>query len=662
MTAQWWHRPFRTFQTNLREIDAGLDVEATLDAIQAHGADTWLLSVGGIIANHPSSLASQTVNPALAERPSGDLVGDAVAAARARGVRVLGRMDFSKVDARRAEEHPEWCFVSQDGEPQIYNGYRSVCPSGDYYQHEMFSVIGEILERYPLAGFFLNWMSFNEVDYSRQYRGVCRCEACRERFAAFAPGTALPRGPEDPGYARWREFAHGVLEDLGARLSEHVRSLAPDAALILGDRADVTFHEANNAVGRELWHLATAEAVGAARTADPLRPVFVNGVAFVDMPYRWAGEDPHHFVQYSLQSIAHGAQPSMYIMGGPEHSDFTALDAGGEILRFHRDHPALYDGLRSAARVGLIRPGPGGGEHSRREFEGWLLALTESHVPVDVLTATHLHEVAPDRYAALVVPDGGALEDDVVAWWEAFRESGGLVVTTGSTAWADGRFQLGGAEPPVHRLAQYTTEESLRSLHLPLGADGRGHVPVLGAFGVLEAAPGTRTDWPALGRALYGPPEKCYGNAPTPHPGLVVHTEPGGGVLAVLPWLPGLLLRELGQGAARAAMVALLEAESPIPLRLRTTLSDRVQVVLGESGTGSIVHLLNRSGDLPQRFARPLPIAEAELEIPLPRRPRGVRAHVADQDLPWSWEAGALHVSTPEIGLFEALEIQTDNN
>src|SRR5690606_39764657 len=102
MTVQWWHHPFRTFQTNLREIDAGLDVEATLEAIQAHGADTWLLSVGGIIANHPSSLASQTVNPALAERPSGDLVGDAVAAAQARGVRVLGRMDFSKV---RSEEH-----------------------------------------------------------------------------------------------------------------------------------------------------------------------------------------------------------------------------------------------------------------------------------------------------------------------------------------------------------------------------------------------------------------------------------------------------------------------------------------------------------------------------------------------------------------------------
>jgi hypothetical protein len=491
---------------------------------------------------------------------------------------------------------------------------------------------------------------------------VCRCQACREGFAAFAPGVALPSGPEDPGYAIWQEFSHEVLEDLGERLSAHVRELAPDAALILGDRADVTFHEANNAVGRELWHLATAEAVGAARTADPLRPVFVNGVAFVDMPYRWAGEDPHHFAQYSLQSIAHGAQPSMYIMGGPEHSDFAAVDAGGEMLRFHRDHPTLYDGLRSAARVGLVRPGAGGGEHSRREFEGWLLALTESHVPVDVLAAAHLHEVATARFDALILPDVGALGEEAVARLEGVREAGGLVVTTGSTGWTDDGFQLGGEHPPVRLRARYVGEESLRSLHLPLGADGRGHLPVLGAFGVLEAAAGTRTDWPALGRSLYGPPEKCYGNAPTTHPGLVVHGDPGAGAIAVLPWLPGLVLRELGQGAVREAMVRLLEAESPAPLRLRTTLPDRVQVVLGATEGACVVHLLNRSGDLPQRFAEPLPIGGAELEIPLARRPHSVRAHVAGEELDWSWEAGALSLRTPGVGLFEALEIQTDNN
>src|SRR5690606_29068319 len=195
----WWHEPFRACQTNLREIDAGLDVERGLDQIEGRGANAWLLSVGGIVSNYPTDRPTQTRNPARAERPSGDLVGDAVAAAHARGIRLLARMDFSKVDRRRAEEHPEWCFVGPDGEWQTYNGLTSVCPSGPYYQREAFAVVDEVLSRYDVDGFFFNWASYNERDYSGRYRGVCRCLSCARAF-----GAPLPTGPDDPAYPRWR--------------------------------------------------------------------------------------------------------------------------------------------------------------------------------------------------------------------------------------------------------------------------------------------------------------------------------------------------------------------------------------------------------------------------------------------------------------------------
>src|SRR5690554_4069034 len=82
----WWREPFRMFQTNLREIDAGLDVDKTLDYIENYGANAWLISVGGILSNYPTKLPFQTANPHLAERASGDLIGDATKAATARGV------------------------------------------------------------------------------------------------------------------------------------------------------------------------------------------------------------------------------------------------------------------------------------------------------------------------------------------------------------------------------------------------------------------------------------------------------------------------------------------------------------------------------------------------------------------------------------------------
>jgi hypothetical protein len=662
MSTRWWDRPFRTFQTNLREVDACLDVEAVLDAIEDYGADTWLLSVGGIVANYPSALDSQTVNPALAGRASGDLVGDAVAAARARGVRVLGRMDFSKIDARRAEEHPEWCFVDPHGAPQTYNGYRSVCPSGGYYQQEMFAVVTEVLERYEIAGFFFNWMSFNEHDYSRRYWGVCHCEACLTAFRERVPGVEHPAGPQSPGYPAWQAFATEVLDDLHARMRAHIRATRQDVALILGDRADITFHEANNAVGRPLWHHATAEAVSAARSGDPARPVFVNAVGFVDMPYRWAGEDPDHFAQYLLQAVAHGAQPSTYVMGTPTDSPFEALAAGAEITRFHRDNEDLYDGLRSDARVALVRGSratPADRERRTAEFQGHYLGLVETHVPFDVVRQDRLAGLDLGRYAVVLLPDVGPLLPDEVAAVEAVLSAGGTVVCTGDSAWADGVPQLGaqGTDAPLARQrAVFATEESVRSLHLTLGPGG-DLAPVVGGFQVLNPATTADTDWRALGRSLYGPPEKCYGHPATPHPGWVSGAV-GAGRLALVPWRPGLLYREMGLGRVRDAFVAKMLALASAPLQLVTDLPSQLQMVTGRTATSTVVHLLNRSGDASQRFVAPLPVGPGTLRVPAHGEPTSVRARVSRQELKWSTEGADIVVETPRVDRFEVLALQ----
>ncbi|HLV56933.1 MAG TPA: beta-galactosidase trimerization domain-containing protein [Actinotalea caeni] len=661
MTQPWWRGTFRGFQTNLREIDpATLDVEEVLDVIEDYGADTWLLSVGGIVANYPSDLDCQTVNPALARRPSGDLVGDAVTAAAARGIRVLARMDFSKIDAGHAERHPEWCFVGPDGEQQVYNGYRSVCPSGEYYQERMFDVVGEVLARYDVRGFFFNMMHFNERDYSRRYRGVCQCEACRAAFARHSPGVPLPTGPDSPGYGAWRDFSEGVLEDLNVRMSAHIRSLAPDAALLLRDGADVTYHEANNAVGRPLWHLATSEKVSAFRGADRERAVYVNSVAFVDMPYRWAGEDPHHFAQYLLQAVAHGAGPSTYVMGVPSTGGYDCLAIGRELTRFHRDHAHVYDGLRSAAEVAVVRaPGVDAQPERLSEMRGWYQALLERHVPTDVVRLEQLALVEPERYRLLVVPHVGPLEADAAAAIDAVLAAGGAVVLTGDSGWVDGVPQVGG-EPLARRLASYATEQALFSLHVAL--DG-GHAPALGQLHVLEATDDARTDWPLLGRSTYGPPEKCYGNRPTGHHGWV-ERRVGPGVLGLVPWLPGLVYREVGLQRVRDAAVdqvlRLVDESRRAGLGLRTDLPAQVQVVLGRNRAGStVVHLLNRSGDAPQRFVEPVPIAGGVVTIPVDTPPVCVRAHVAGGEVEHDFADGLLTVRTPELGLFEVLECVT---
>lgn len=663
-TREWWRSPFRMFQTNLREIDAGtLDVPATLDHLRDVGADVWLLSVGGILSNYPTALDCQSPNPALVRRESGDLVGDATRAAAAAGVRVMARMDFSKIDARRAERHPDWCFVGPDGTRQVYNGLTSVCPSGEYYQSHLFEVLEEVLTRYDVAGFFVNWLTFNEIDYGRRYRGVCQCVACHRRFARHAPGLTLPTGPESASYDSWRRFAFDTLEDLTARIREHLRRLAPDAALVQGDSADVVFHEANNAVGRPLWHHRTSDEVSAARSYRPGTPVLVNAVAFVDMPYRLASEDPWHMAQHLVQAIARGGVPSTYIMGSPGDIPYECLERAAEITRFHRDNADVYTDLVGAAPTLLVRPDALALDAGRfagalEEYRGLHTMLVESRIPFDVVDGRHLARLAGegaiglDGRTVVVLPDLGTLDPPAIELLEGFARSGGTVVATGSTGLAVDETQLG--DSPVARvLATLDTAEDLFSLHVRSSTDpSSGALPVVGAVWFVAARPDADTDLPGIGRAPFGPPEKCHGHLDTGHPGFL-RRRAGDGSIAVFPWTIGRTFRETGLSALRTAFVRLVLETAPA-VRLDGDAPEALELVLGRSVAGRVAHVLNRSGDRRGHFVPPVTVAPASVVLPWPGVTR-VGARRTAVDLETRSVPGGVRVTLPAVELFEVL-------
>jgi uncharacterized lipoprotein YddW (UPF0748 family) len=173
---RWYEEPFRIFQTNIREIDAVMDVNQVLDDLAEFHANAWLLNTGGIGSFYPSKLPYQTPSPWLAQRASGDLLGDALAAAHQRGVRVISRFDWSKLPRRLYEQHPDWFFVNSEGQPQVYNDLYSACPSGPYNQELSFQVLAEVLEQYEIDGVFFNMFGFAPRDYSGTYHGVCQCD------------------------------------------------------------------------------------------------------------------------------------------------------------------------------------------------------------------------------------------------------------------------------------------------------------------------------------------------------------------------------------------------------------------------------------------------------------------------------------------------------
>ena len=52
---RWWqHQPIRFLQTNLSETDSTVDPTALVAAVADFGANTFLMNMGGIVAQYPT--------------------------------------------------------------------------------------------------------------------------------------------------------------------------------------------------------------------------------------------------------------------------------------------------------------------------------------------------------------------------------------------------------------------------------------------------------------------------------------------------------------------------------------------------------------------------------------------------------------------------------
>ncbi|MFD0899307.1 beta-galactosidase [Actinomadura sediminis] len=671
-----WQRPFTVFQTNLQEVDAVMDVEAALDVIEDHGADTWLVNAGGIVAFYPTDLPFQARNPFLADRPSGDLLGDAVTAAERRGVQVIARLDLSKVSAAVAAEHPEWLFGSAAGEPQIYNALYSTCPSGDYYQNRALDILDEILDRYAVGGFFVNWFNFNERDYSEVVHGICHCASCAERFAEFSNGRALPTAHDTADLPLWLRYTAATLEDLGRKYTGHVASRDRDLALVLSKGAPVLYCEGNNAFrhmpGKELWPHATAETVSAHLSARPGAPLVLNAPAHVDSTYRMGAEQPEHLAQHLLQAIARGGNPSTYILGAPGRLPMTSVSLARDVTRFHRERHDLYATLRPAATIALVRPGVGrGGRAAGRaaleEFRGTYQALQEGHLPFDVVGLRDLAAMGTggrlDRYRLIVLPDVGALGAEASGVVDAFVERGGnLLATGGSGITPEGGVELA-ASPAARRIGAPLTGEEVWSTYATL--DEQPHagenrfvgsvVPVYGSNARYVWKPGGDKSGSILAQAPWGPPELSYGHTVSGDPA-VASIRYGSGVSSMITSTIGRAYREFAKTEIREHLLSVVEPLADV--RVGAALPEQVELILGRDEEGYVVHLLNQTGLRRRSFGPHVPVADGRLMLHRATGNESVTSLTTRRRLGARMDGDVLVIDLPVIDLFEVICIR----
>ncbi|MHC4685480.1 MAG: beta-galactosidase, partial [Planctomycetota bacterium] len=245
--SQWWFKPHRMIQTNLREIDATMDIDRYIQDLKDWKVNVVKLNVGGIVANYPTEVKYHWRNTFM----KGDLTDTVLKRLHAEGIRVAGRFDVSKINEKFAAEHPEWLYVSEAGKNVNYNGQVHTCVSGGYQQEYMYKFLGEAIDRYPLDGVFFNMSGYQRRDYSRNYHGICQCNNCRRLFKQYSGMDLPPTQDNNPTYRKYVEFTRMMTTKQTNRVRTFFKAKRSDLMLYV---VDVIRGESGAPLGRGAYY------------------------------------------------------------------------------------------------------------------------------------------------------------------------------------------------------------------------------------------------------------------------------------------------------------------------------------------------------------------------------------------------------------------------
>lgn len=599
-TAKWWmDEPVRFLQNNLSESDSTVDPRALVAAVADFGANTYLLNMGGIVAQYPTRVAFHY--PSTFLPPGRDLFGEVLREAQARRIRVVGRFDLSKTQKPVFDAHPEWFFKRANGEPAIYNGLYSTCINGDYYRRHALEILSEALNRYEVDGLFFNMFGNPATDYSGVAMGPCQCDACQVRYRARY-GRAVPADAD----ADYRAFMAASAREVAATIAELIHRKRPNAAFItyIDDHTDGIMSESNTAVGRALplWPYSASDNVNRARNSEPDKMAFNLSMSFIDYPWRYAHVPAAEIQTRLFQNLAHGGPPAFAMSGPMDQKDRSGLAAARKVFQWHAAHEDLYVGQKSAAKVLLL----GGGDSAA--YRGFFRLLTERHIPFAVSTNQRWLD-DPSRSFDLVIAPSRAPEGI-----ERYVRGGGRLLLAGAAPPALPLGHVVGARPRTPgywRVHDRALLPSLRDTDL-LFLDGP----------FVELAPIPQPALTLIPPAMFGPPEKVWTDkVETTVPGLIV-TALDKGEVAYVPWDVGGLYYRHSSPPHSALVADLIDRLLPHGRQLRTNAHPLVEVTVMEQPARrrTLVHLVNVSGHSDTAYFDPIDMRDIRIELAQPIR------------------------------------------
>lgn len=636
MTTTWFRQPVRVFQHLLRERDAiGLDPAALIDEAREMQAEAYVSMGAGFSAWYPTALSSQQVNPHL----EGDFLGDVVAAAHRHGIKAIARVDISKGRAAWLARDPDWFVQQADGAPKLIWEMPQTCATGPFWQREAFAMLEEMLARYPVDGFFFNY--FNVAQ--------CHCPRCQTTVRA-ATGAGVPKpGARSPVYERWRQR---FLADYLRRVRDFVHARAPHVALIpyhhvrdgwsyraMAAQTDIVSAQCSNPVvvnpidPQPQWtHWAAEEALLARAVKPDAAPMLVHsGSAF--FASRQTAIPAGRMIRSLAQATAHGASPMPAINGRLAQDDPRSIARLREFSRLHARNADWYRGLRSLARIAILRSqdsidwGPDRGRPAGdplvpghvAEFRGSYEMVAALRYPCDVLPDGGLSVEALMRYQAVIAPAVSCLNPADAAALDAYVAAGGTLIATADFAACDGD---GGrrAAPALACLPALPGEGrpifgayfKLADAALRTRLEDIPHVGADGAFWTPHLAD-ARQDLRLIGPFRNNAPEFTLVEGDGAEPGLLRRAH-GKGEAIWLPWRIGALHHAFAIADYAAILGHVLEPAIGAP-PIRTDAPAAVECILYGHARGEVLHLVNGAAAQTKPMIATVPLAGFEVAV-----------------------------------------------
>jgi hypothetical protein len=674
---EWWKaNNLRVIQTNLPAYEAAtLDPDSLVADLIHFSSNTLIINAGGIMAFYPTKLEYHYTNPFMQE----NMLGDVIKKCHENGIRVIVRFDFSRAHKSIFEKHPDWFYISPDGEHITNEDLYTVSINAPYQQEQIFNIVEEVIDLYPVDGIFINMPGYQTSNpYIGKYYGIDQNPYDQKRFKEYSGGMVLPKVEDrnDPVFRKYEEFKKFTADDIIKRLNHLVKSKNKNIAICTysEDHVDIIRHESQTN-SLPYWPYNASDNVNNTRHSFPDHIVSNASIQQISFQSRYNAIEPEEVAIRLYENIAHGSGLDLSLMGDfRDYEDERNFEVFRKVYAHHKKHEPYFGHYKSPAKVAVIAPGSWPSGEAAQEYRGIQLMLLESHIQFDIIEKSQIaqQEKALSKYKVVILPEISSVDQNALATLKRLVNDGVHIIATNRSLSDHPKIldDLFGAKIKElnHDGAGFYLQPDNKNLFTRF--DKQSLLFWKFNLGLYDFDGATETQLPILTPGIPGPPEIIGGHEPTGFHAVCIKNH-NSGKAVLMPINLGKLYYLHGYEQHKNLLLDLLDYIFPeVDQLIRTNAHPRIEVILqnyalntpenygNEAKDGMILHLVNLTGFSGNTYFDPLPVFDTEFEIHTEFKPKRIWSMVSEKEIPFTFQNGRVTLKIDKVQEFEGLVME----